>query len=120
MAGSAGAAGCRGWARSALAAGPWLAARPGSVPAAGVVGGWLAPAGAAPPLIGGGAADAHGFEAGEAGIRLVARYAGKAAVDDQAHAVDGQRRLGNGGGQHQLALAVAARTDGGVLLGRRQ
>ena len=50
-------------------------------------------------------------------MRIEARDAREAAVDDDAHAVDGQRGLGDVGGDDDLALFVAR--DGGVLLARR-
>jgi hypothetical protein len=52
-------------------------------------------AGAPAPLVGRSARDAHGVEAGEAEIGLIARDAGKACVDHNAHALDGERCLGD-------------------------
>ncbi len=75
----------------------------------------LGSAGAAAPLVGRRAGDAHGFQPGEADRRLVARHAGKAAVDDDPHALDGQRCLGDGRGQHHLAAAGQGRLDREIL-----
>ena len=65
-------------------------------------------AGAAAPLVGVGARDAHRLEPRQADVGLVARHAHQAAVDDDAHAFDGQRGLGDRGRQHDLAPALAA------------
>ena len=54
----------------------------------------------------------------DAAIRIVARDARQAAVDHQPDAVDGQRGLGDVGGDDDLALVVAG--HGGVLVARRQ
>ena len=75
----------------------------------------LGPACAAPALVGRGARHAHGLQPGEADGRLEARHAGKTAVDDDAHALDGQRRLGDGRGQHHLAPAWAGRLEREIL-----
>ena len=76
----------------------------------------LGAAGAAAALVGGGARDAHGFQPRQTDIRLVARHARQAAVDDHAHAFDGERSLGNRCRQHHLAPPRRRRCDGAVLL----
>ena len=68
--------------------------------------------GAAAALVGGGARDADGLEARHADAGLEARHAREAAVDDDAHALDGERGLGDGGGQHHLARGRRRRRDG--------
>ena len=78
----------------------------------------LGAAGAAAALVGGGARDAHGFQPRQADIRLVARHARQAAVDDDAHAFDGERGFRNRGRQHHLAAARRRRRNGAILLAR--
>ena len=68
----------------------------------------LGAAGAAPALIDRGARGAHGLKPGQADIRLVARHPRHAGIDDNAHALDGQRGLGDRGRQHDLALPFGA------------
>jgi hypothetical protein len=62
------------------------------------------------------AGDADGGEARQAAGGVEARYAGLAAIDHHAHALDGQAGLGDGGGQHNLAAALGRRTDRAVLV----
>ena len=78
----------------------------------------LGAAGAAAALVGGGARNAHRLQPRQTDVRLVARHARQAAVDHHAHAFDGQRGLGNGGRQHDLAAAGRRRRNGAVLLAR--
>ena len=78
----------------------------------------LGAAGAAAALVGGGARHAHGFQPCEADVRLVTRHARKPAVDDDAHALDGQRGLRDRGRQHHLAPPGRRRRYGAVLLAR--
>ncbi len=73
------------------------------------------PAGAAAALVGGGAGDPHRLEPRQAEIGLETRHAGEATVDNDAHPLDGQRRLGDGGRQHHLAAAGGGGLDGAVL-----
>ena len=75
----------------------------------------LGAAGAAAALIGGGARHAHGFQAGDADVGLVARHARKPAVDDDAHALDGERGFGNRGREHHLALALGRGRNRAIL-----
>ena len=72
-------------------------------------------AGAAAPLVGVGARDAHRFEPRQADVGLVAGHAHEAAVDDDAHAFDGQRGLGDRGRQHDLPPPRRRRLDGAIL-----
>ncbi len=76
----------------------------------------LGTAGAAAPLIGGRTRDAYGFEPRHADIGLVARHARKPGIDDHAHALDGDRGLGNRRRQHDLAPARRGWSNGAVLL----
>jgi hypothetical protein len=78
------------------------------------------PAGAAAALVGGGTRDARGDEAAHAGERLEARTAREARVHDDAHALDGERGLGDRGGEHHLAPARRRGRERRVLLGGRQ
>jgi hypothetical protein len=76
----------------------------------------LGAAGAAAALVGRRARHAHGLEPRHADIGFVARHAGKPAVDDDADAFDGDRGLGNRGGEHDFAAAACDGGDGAVLL----
>ncbi len=76
----------------------------------------LGPPGAAAALIGGGARHAHGFEPRDADVGLVARHARKPTVDHDAHALDGDRRLGDRRRKHDLPPAGRGGGDGAVLL----
>ena len=80
----------------------------------------LRAAGAAAPLIGGGARDAHGFQPCQADIRLEDRHAGETGIDDDAHALDGERGLGDGGGEHHLAPPGLRRAYRQILLAALQ
>ena len=51
-------------------------------------------------------AGGNGLEALHAGVWIEAQLPAQAAVDHQAHAVNGDRAFGNSTGQHQLAVAV--------------
>ena len=51
---------------------------------------------------------AHGLEPGHADVGLEARHARQAAVDDDTHALDRDRRLGDRGREHHLAPAGGA------------
>ena len=62
--------------------------------------------------------DADSGQPGQAGRRVEARRAAPAAVDHDADARDGQRGLGDGGGQHDAACV--GRAQRAVLLGGRQ
>ena len=72
------------------------------------------------PLFGGGAADPHGRQTGQAAGRLETRHARQAAVDHHTHAFDGQAGLGHRGRQHQLAPPRLGGLHGPVLLGAVQ
>ena len=74
----------------------------------------------APPLIDIGARRADGLQPRQPEIGLEHRHARKPAVDHDAHAVDGQRSLGDRGGEHDLAPARRRFGDGAVLLGAIQ
>ena len=71
------------------------------------------PAGA---LIGRVAADRHGRQPGHPGPGIEAGRAGQPAVDDDPHAVDGQRRLGDVGRQHDAPPTRRRRRQRLVLL----
>ena len=71
--------------------------------------------GAAPALIGGGTGHAHGLKPRHAHIRLEPRNSRQTAVNDHAHALDGDRRLGDGGREHHLALALGRRPQRKIL-----
>ena len=75
-------------------------------------------AGAAGALVGGGAADLFDEQRVDAAIRIVARNARQAAVDHQAHAVDGERGFRDVGGDDDLAPVVPRHRR--VLIARRQ
>ena len=75
---------------------------------------------AAAALVGAVTGDAQGFQARHAVEGGEARHAHPAGVDDHADALDGQRGLGDGGGEHDLAAAGGRRLHGGVLLLARQ
>ena len=72
------------------------------------------------PLVGRVAADRHRRQPGHPGARIEARRAGQAAVDDDAHAVHRQRRLGDVGGQHDAPPTRRRRGQRPVLLLERQ
>ena len=78
------------------------------------------PAGAASPLVGGGAADADGIQPRDARGRIIARHAGLAGVDHDSDALDGQAGLGDRGGQHHLAAARRRWGNGAILRGGLQ
>ena len=67
------------------------------------------------PLVGVGAADADGRKARQADVGLVDRNAHEAGIDHDAHAFDGERRLGDRGGEHDLAPPRGRRRDGEIL-----
>ena len=71
--------------------------------------------GAAAPLIGRRARYPHGVEPCHPDIRLVARHPRQPAVDDDAHAFDGDRGFGNRSRQHDFAAAGPRRFDGAYL-----
>ena len=70
------------------------------------------------PLLGRGAADLFDEERVDPAMGIEPRHARQAAVDDDAHAVDGQRGFGDVGRDDDFSLL--ARRDGGVLLGGRK
>ena len=76
----------------------------------------LGAAGTAAALIGRGARHPHGLKPRHADVGLVARHPRQAAIDHDAHALDGDRGLGDRGRQHDLAAAGRRRGDGAVLL----
>ncbi len=71
--------------------------------------------GAPGALIGRSTRHAHRLQPGQPGRRLVFRQARQAAIDDDAHAVDGDRGFGDRGRKHHLAAASGRRPDRGVL-----
>ena len=77
----------------------------------------LGAAGAAAALVDRSARGAHGFEPCERNIRLIARHPRHAGIHDDTNAFNGQRRLGDRGREHHLALALGRRRDGAVLHG---
>ncbi|MCY1232075.1 hypothetical protein D9M72_445470 [compost metagenome] len=74
------------------------------------------PSRAAGALIGRGARDPHRLQPGDPGCGFKDRQPLQAAVDDDAHAVDGDRGLGDRGGKHDLARALGRRADRRILL----
>ncbi len=73
--------------------------------------------GAAAALIRAGPRRPLRLEPGDADIRLVVRNAGETAIDDEAHAFNRQRGLGDRRRQHHLAAAGLRRRDRFVLCG---
>ena len=67
------------------------------------------------PLIGVGPADADGLEARKPDVGLIDRDSHEPAVDDEAHALNRERRLGDRGGEHDLAPPRRRRGDGEIL-----
>ena len=80
----------------------------------------LQTAGAAAALLGRGLADLHRRQTGHAAARVETRNPHQAAVHHDADALDGQAGLGDGGRQHDLALAGRGGGDGAVLRVGRQ
>lgn len=78
------------------------------------------PASAAAALLGRGARDLDGDKTARAGARIEARAAGEAAVDHYRHPFDREARLGDVGGEHDLAPSRRVRAQRAVLLGTRQ
>ena len=78
---------------------------------------WRGAAGATGALIGGGAADFFDQQRVDASVGIVARNARQAAVDHQAHAVDGERGFRNVGRDDDLAPVVLRHCR--VLITRR-
>ena len=76
---------------------------------------WLRAPRAPASLVGVGSADAHCLESSEADVGLIDRNAHEPAVDDDAHALDGQRGLGDRGGEHDLAPPRRRGGDGEIL-----
>ena len=75
---------------------------------------------AAGALIGGRLRDRDGFEARETRIRIEARFAREAGVDDGAHAGQRQARFGDVRREHDAARAGLRGRERGVLLGERE
>ena len=75
-------------------------------------------AGAPGALVGRGPADLLDQQGVDAPIRIIARNARQPAVNHTPDAVNGQRGLGDVGGDHDLALIVTC--HGGILVARRQ
>ena len=86
-----------GWAPQADAATGAQAARPPS------------------PLLGAGQAGWHGDQAIHAAVGIEAGAAAETAVDHQGYPFDGERALGDRGGQHNLALRALGWGDGLAL-----
>ena len=63
-------------------------------------------------------ADAFDEKRVDSAIRIVARNAGKPAVDDKANAIDRDRRFGDIGGNDNFGLFVSR--NGCVLFSRRE
>ncbi len=80
----------------------------------------LGPARPTPALVHGGPGGAGGHEPGQPEAGLVDRHPRETGIDHDAHALDGQRGLGDAGGEHDLAGAERGRRHRPVLLGRRQ
>ena len=75
----------------------------------------LSTASAAPPLIGGGTRHAHSLEPRHADVRLETWNSRKTAVDDDMHALDGDRRFGDRGREHYLAQVLGRWLERKVL-----
>ena len=73
--------------------------------------------GTAAALVDRGARGTHGLEPRQADVGLVARHPRHPGIDDNAHALDGQRGLGNRSRQHHLAAPFWRRGDRAVLHG---
>ncbi len=101
--------------RSVRRAGAVLDLRPQPVAHAG-----LGAAGPSGPLVGRVAADRHRGEPRHPGADIEARRTREPAVDHDAHAVDGQRRLGDVGGEHDAATPGRRRREREVLVLDRQ
>ena len=100
--------GGKGRQRAVLALGPQLVTGP------------CGDAARTPGALGGlGAADPFGNEARHAGCRVKAGAPRKPCINDHADILDGQRCLGDGSGQHDLA-ALRHRGDSGALGGKGQ
>jgi hypothetical protein len=78
------------------------------------------PAGAAPALVGLGPADRYRHQPRHAGAGVEAAAPRPAAVDHDADALDGQRGLGDGGGQHHPAAAARLALKRRALAGEGQ
>ena len=89
-------------------AGAVLDLRPEAVGDAG-----LGPPGSPGPLVGRGTGDGNRAEAGHPGVGVETRRPGEARVDDDPHPFDGEARLGDVGGEDDLA--PCRREEGGVL-----
>ena len=76
---------------------------------------WLGAPRAPRPLVGRSARDAHRFEPRQAGGGFVARHARQARIDDDAHAVDGDRGFRDRACQHHLAASGRRGPDRSVL-----
>src|SRR6185312_5611081 len=72
-------------------------------------------AGTTAALVGSSARDTAGFERSEACRRVVGGHAGETGIDDYRDALDGERGLGDGGGEHDLAASGGRRGDGAIL-----
>ena len=77
-------------------------------------------AGSAGALLGTRQAGGHCDQALHAAHRIEAAAAAEPAVDHEAHAFDGERAFGNGGGQHHLAGGASGAADDLALFGQRQ
>ena len=75
---------------------------------------------AAASLVGRCARDLHRLEPGEARRGLVARNPGEPGIDDDPHALDGQRGLRDRCRQHHLAHALGGGLDRRILFASRQ
>jgi len=77
-------------------------------------------AGAAAPLVGRGARDAHRLQPRHPAARGEARHARESRVHDRAHALDRQARLGDGRGEDDLPPPRLGGGDRAVLIRLRQ
>ncbi len=71
--------------------------------------------GASGPLVGRSSAGGNGGEAGHPGARIEARFAAETCVDDDADPCDGERRLGDVGGQDHATSPRRGRCERLVL-----
>ena len=75
--------------------------------------------GAPAPLVGRGAAHAHGVQPRQPGHCIVARNARPAGIDHHAHAFHGEARFGHAGAEHHLASSGRRRCERRLLLIQR-
>ena len=78
---------------------------------------WRDTSRASSPLVGHVDGDACRLQMAKTALRVEDHLAAETRIDDNADALDGERRLGNGRGEDHLALPGATWRDGSPLLG---